>query len=100
MDNDESAKEYPEKHMNYIYYLYPANDVYNRRKELGVPQEKAGNELQRNKEYHDHEIRDLLHGIELMVWCGMGGLMRSNHDATPIKFSLHDSFFGKLHRMV
>src|SRR4030067_3177157 len=100
VDDDKSTKEYPEKHMKYIYYLYPANEVYDRRKKFGVPEEKAGNELQRDKQHHDHEIRDLLHRIELMVWCGMVGIMRSNHDATPIKFSLHDTFFGKLHRMV
>ena len=74
MDDDKSAKEYPE--------------------------EKPCNELQGNKQHHDHEIRDLLHGIELIVRRGMVGIMISNHNAQTVEFCLPYGFLCELHRMV
>jgi hypothetical protein len=100
MDDYEGAEEYPEEDMNKVGYLYSAYQVYGRTEKVRVPQKKSRNELERDKGHHDHQIRHLLHRVELIVKCGVVRILISNHDPPAIKFGLIQGFFAKLNRVV
>lgn len=66
MDNHKRAEEYPEKDMDRIENLNP-HRINNKRKEFRIPQKEPGDNLERNEQSHDHEIRNLLHGVEFTL---------------------------------
>ncbi len=69
MDDDECAEEYPEKHMDHVSDLYPPDQIHERPEEGGVPEEEARYDLDRYEGCHNHEIRHLLHWVELIIKC-------------------------------
>jgi hypothetical protein len=100
MDNNECAEEYPKENMDHICNLYSSDNVDSGSEEIGVPEKKPGYDLNRDKGCHDHEIRDLLHRIELVVRHGMMRILISHHNTEPVELRLTQGLFCKRDRMV
>lgn len=56
MDDHESTEEYPQEDMDQIYNLHASDEIDSRFEQFWIPEEKAGNQLERDEQYHDHEV--------------------------------------------
>lgn len=79
--------------MDHVGNLDAADDVNGRSEQLRVPEEEPRYNLYRDQRRHDHQIRNLLHGVELVVGHRMMGILVADHDSEAVKFRLSESLF-------